>query len=54
VTGVIAAGGCIWAYAVPYLLFYGADFGAVARSANLVWVLLGAGIACYVSYNRTQ
>ncbi len=53
-TGLIAAGGCIWAYAVPYLLYYGADFGAVARSASLVWVAIGAGIACYVAYNRTQ
>jgi hypothetical protein len=39
---------------VPYLLFYGADFGAVARSAGLVWVAIGAGIACYVAYNRVQ
>jgi hypothetical protein len=53
-TGLIAIGGCIWAYAVPYLLYYGADFGAVARSANLTWVAIGAGIACYVAYNRVQ
>ena len=53
-TGWIAVGGCIWAYAVPYLLYYGANFGAVARSAGLVWVVLGAGVACYVAYNRVQ
>ena len=53
-TGLIAVGGCIWAYAVPYLIYYGADLGAVARSANLIWVVIGAGIAGYVSYNRVQ
>ena len=54
VTGWIAVAGCIWAYAVPYLLYYGADLGAVARSGNLAWVAIGAGIAGYVAYNRTQ
>ena len=54
VTGWIAVGGCVWAYAVPYLIYYGADVGAVARSANLAWVVIGAAIAGYVSYNRVQ
>ena len=54
VTGWIAVGGCVWAYAVPYLLYYGADLGAIARSGNLAWVAIGAGIAGYVAFNRTQ
>jgi hypothetical protein len=54
VTGWIAIGGCIWAYAVPYLIYYGADVGDVARSAGFAWVVIGAAIACYVAYNRTQ
>ena len=54
VTGWIAMGGCVWAYAVPYLLYYVADVGAVGRSAGLAWVVIGTGIACYVAYNRTQ
>jgi hypothetical protein len=53
-TGWIAVGGCIWAYSVPYLLYYGIDLGGVARSAGLAWVVIGAAIACYVAYNRTQ
>jgi hypothetical protein len=53
-TGWIAVAGCVWAYAVPYLLYYGTNLGDVARSANLVWVAIGAGIAGYVAYNRTQ
>jgi len=53
-TGWIAVGGCIWAYAVPYLIYYGVDLGGVARSANLIWVVFGAAIAGYVAYNRVQ
>jgi hypothetical protein len=47
-------GGCIWAYVVPYGLFYGVDLGDVARSSALAWVVIGAAIACYVAYQRTQ
>jgi hypothetical protein len=54
VTGWIAAGGCVWAYSAPYLLFYGADVGDVARSGSAAFVVLGAGIAAYVAYQRTQ
>jgi hypothetical protein len=54
VTGWIAAGGCVWTYLAPYLLFYGADLGDVARSGNAVFVVLGAGIAAYIAYQRTQ
>ena len=39
---------------VPYGLFYGVDLGDVARSGSLVFVFLGAVIACYVAYNRVQ
>jgi hypothetical protein len=53
-TGAIAVGGCIWSYVVPYGLFYGVDLGDVARSSALAWVVIGAAIACYVSYTRTQ
>ena len=53
-TGFIAIGGCIWTYVVPYGLFYGVDLGDVARSSSLVWVFLGAGVACYVAWNRVQ
>jgi hypothetical protein len=53
-TGLIAIGGCVWTYVVPYGLFYGVDVGDVARSGNLVWVFLGAVIACYVAYQRAQ
>jgi len=53
-TGWIAVGGCVWAYAAPYLLFYGADVGDVARSGSTAFVALGAAIACYVAYQRIQ
>jgi hypothetical protein len=53
-TGLIAIGGCVWTYVVPYVLFYGVDVGEVARSASLAWVVIGAAIACYVAYTRTQ
>jgi hypothetical protein len=54
-TGWIAAAGCIWAYAFPYLLVLGADVGAVANSLGRApFVVLGAGIAAYVAYQRTQ
>jgi hypothetical protein len=54
VTGWIAVGGCLWAYVVPYGLFYGADLGNVARSGAAAFVVLGAAIACYIAYQRTQ
>jgi hypothetical protein len=53
-TAAIAVGGCIWTYAAPYLLFFGLDVGDIARSAGVAWVVIGAAIACYVAYNRTQ
>jgi hypothetical protein len=53
-TGAIAVGGSVWTYVVPYGLFYGADIGDIARSAGLAWVFIGAAIACYVAYTRTQ
>jgi hypothetical protein len=53
-TGAIAVGGCIWTYVVPYGLFYGVDIGDIARNAGLAWVVIGAAIACYVAYTRTQ
>jgi hypothetical protein len=53
-TAAIAVGGCIWTYVVPYVLFYGVNLGDVARSASLAWVVIGAAIACYVAYTRTQ
>jgi predicted RNA-binding Zn-ribbon protein involved in translation (DUF1610 family) len=53
-TALIALGGCIWTYVVPYGLFYGVDLGDVARSGSLVFVFIGAVIACYVAYNRVQ
>jgi hypothetical protein len=53
-TGFIAIGGCIWTYVVPYGLFYGVDLGDVARSSSLIWVFAGAGVACYVAWNRVQ
>jgi hypothetical protein len=53
-TGWIAVGGCVWAYVFPYVLFYSGDVGDVARSGNLAFVVLGAAIAGYVAYNRTQ
>jgi hypothetical protein len=54
ITGWIAVGGCVWTYLAPYLLFYGADLGDVARSGNAIFVVLGAGIAAYIAYQRTQ
>ena len=53
-SGLIAIGGCIWSYVVPYGFFYGVDIGDVARSASLAWVVIGAAIACWVAYQRTQ
>ncbi len=53
-TGYIAIGGCVWTYAVPYGLFYGVDLGDVARSGSLAFVFIGAVIACYVAFQRTQ
>jgi hypothetical protein len=54
-TGLIAVGGCVWAYAFPYVLFYGANVGEVADSlARAPFVVLGAAVAGYVAYNRTQ
>jgi hypothetical protein len=53
-TGWIAIAGCVWTYVVPYGLFYGVDLGDVARNGSLVFVFLGAVIACYVAYQRTQ
>ena len=53
-TGGVAVGGCIWAYSVPYILYYGLDLGDVARSASVAWVVIGALIACYVAWNRVQ
>jgi hypothetical protein len=55
VTGLIAVGGCIWAYTFPYLLYYGVNLGDVANSLGRApFVLVGIGIACYVAYQRTQ
>jgi hypothetical protein len=54
-TGWIAAGGSIWAYVFPYVLYYGADLGGVANSLSRApFVALGAGIAAYIAYQRTQ
>jgi hypothetical protein len=54
-TGWIAVGGCIWAYAFPYVLYYGADLGDVATSlVRAPFVVLGAAIASYVAFQRTQ
>ncbi len=54
-TGWIAVGGCIWAYLFPYLLVLGVDVGDVADSLTRApFVVLGAGIAGYVAYQRTQ
>jgi hypothetical protein len=54
-TGWIAVGGSLWAYLFPYVLFYGADLGGVADSlARAPFVVLGAAIAGYVAFNRTQ
>jgi hypothetical protein len=54
-TGWIAVTGCIWAYLFPYVLYLGIDIGDVADSlARAPFVILGAGIAAYVAYQRTQ
>jgi hypothetical protein len=54
-TGAIAIAGCIWAYAFPYLLTLGVDIGSTAqRVTGGAWVAIGAVIACYVAYQRTQ
>jgi hypothetical protein len=54
-TGWIAAAGAIWAYVFPYLLALGVDVGAVADSlARAPFVVLGAAIAAYVAFQRTQ
>lgn len=54
-TGVIAVAGALWAYLFPYLISLGVDFGDVANTLSRApFVVLGAGIAAYVAYNRTQ
>jgi hypothetical protein len=54
-TGWIAAAGSIWSYLVPYLIVLGIDVGEVADTlARAPFVILGAGIAAYVAYQRTQ
>jgi hypothetical protein len=54
-TGWIAVGGCIWTYLFPYLLALGVDAGAVANSLSRApFVVLGAAIAAYIAYQRTQ
>jgi hypothetical protein len=54
-TGWIALGGALWAYLFPYLLVLGLDVGAVADSlARAPFVVLGAGIAAYFAFQRTQ
>jgi hypothetical protein len=54
-TGWIALGGALWAYLFPYLLGLGLDVGAVADSlARAPFVVLGAGIAAYFAFQRTQ
>jgi hypothetical protein len=54
-TGWIAIAGCVWAYLVPYLIVLGVDIGEVADSLSRApFVVLGAAIAAYVAYQRTQ
>jgi hypothetical protein len=54
-TGWIAAGGALWAYVFPYLVTLGSDLGAVANSLSRApFVVLGAVIAAYIAYQRTQ
>jgi hypothetical protein len=54
-TGVIAVAGALWAYLFPYLISLGVDVGDVANTlARAPFVVLGAGIAAYVAYQRTQ
>lgn len=50
----IAAGGAVFTYVVPYLLYFGADIGAVASTLQRSpFVVLGAIIAAVVAYRRT-
>jgi hypothetical protein len=54
-TGAIAVAGCLWTYAVPYLITLGANIGQVADSlARAPFVVVGAAIAAYIAYQRTQ
>ena len=54
-TGYIAVGGAVWAYLFPYAVYYGADVGDVATSLSRTpFVVLGAGIAVYFAWQRTQ
>jgi hypothetical protein len=54
-TGYIAIGGVLTAYLFPYALYYGADLGDVADSLSRApFVVLGAGIAVYFAWQRTQ
>jgi hypothetical protein len=54
-TGYIAVGGALWAYLFPYAVYYGADLGDVANSLSRTpFVVLGAGIAVYFAWQRTQ
>jgi hypothetical protein len=54
-TAWIAVGGALGAYVFPYVLALGIDVGEVANSLGRApFVLLGAGIAAYVAYNRVQ
>jgi hypothetical protein len=54
VTGWIAVAGCIWAYLFPYLLALAVDAGETASSVSAAWVVIGAGLASYVAYQRIQ
>jgi hypothetical protein len=54
-TGWIAVGGALGAYVFPYVLVLGVDVGEVADTlARAPFVVLGAAIAAYVAYQRTQ
>ncbi len=54
-TGVIAVAGALWAYLFPYLLALVVDAGETANRVGVApFVVLGAAIAAYVAYNRTQ
>lgn len=55
ITGWIAVGGALWAYLFPYLVALAFDVGAVANSLSRApFVMLGAVIAAYIAYQRTQ
>jgi hypothetical protein len=55
ITSWIAVAGSLWAYLFPYLLAIGIDAGEVANTlARAPFVVIGAGIAGYVAYQRTQ